>query len=281
MRQIQRALSILIAAAALLVTTGQAHAGRGGSYARIASAIRSGNADAIIAELERAERLVCGACIDLVMPLLDHEDYRVREVAAWWFARRPAQKQEITELGIARLYGDDALLARNAADALGTFRHPGALPALAHAAARQDFPAETRRAAVMAIGTIADPRGEPAVVLAMGDGAPEVRAEAIRSYWALRGSRTGAPVAALLADADAGVRAEAAAVVGHFAFAGARQALEQLVASDPDSFVRRNAAWALGKIGDAASRPVLEAAAKNDPSSLVRSVAQAAIRGLR
>jgi HEAT repeat protein len=258
-----------------------AHAGRGSSYGQIMSAIRSGNADAIISELERAERLPCGACIEPVMGLLDSEDYRVREVAAWWFARRPAQKTELVDVATARLYADDPVLARNGADILGTFRMRAALPALAFAAARTDLAPEARVAAIRAIGTIAHPDGFPALVKAMTDGDATVRAEAVRSYRVMRGTPDGAPLTALLADANVDVRREAAAAVGHFKNAGARTALETIVAGDSDELTRRNAAWSLGELGLAASRATLEQAAAQDASSLVRSVAKASMRKLR
>jgi len=258
-----------------------AHAGRGSSYGQIMSAIRSGNADAIISELERAERLPCGACIEPVMGLLDSEDYRVREVAAWWFARRPAQKTELVDVATARLYADDPVLARNGADILGTFRMRAALPALAFAAARTDLAPEARVAAIRAIGTIAHPDGFPALVKAMTDGDATVRAEAVRSYRVMRGTPDGAPLTALLADANVDVRREAAAAVGHFKNAGARAALETIVAGDSDELTRRNAAWSLGELGLAASRATLEQAAAQDASSLVRSVAKASMRKLR
>lgn len=280
MRKQMQTLSFLLALVALTAVVPSAEAGRGSSTSAILSAIRSGSVDAIVTELERAEFLVCGECVEPVLALLDHPDYRVREVAAWWIARRPILATEVHDLSIARLYGDDPTAARNAADALGSLRRPDAIPALAYAAGRQELPAETRRAAVQALGLIASPSVQPAIVAAMADPAAEVRLEAVRAYRDLRADRTGEPAAALLGDADALVRREAAAVVGVFAWAGARLALEQLLASDPDALARRNAAWALGRIGDPASRPALDAASRNDPSSLVRSVAAASYRGL-
>src|SRR5687768_16016627 len=65
-----------------------AFGGRGGSPEAIRAAIDSGSVDAISAELERAERLVCAACLPMVSPLVDHPDARVRQVASWWLARR-------------------------------------------------------------------------------------------------------------------------------------------------------------------------------------------------
>ena len=274
-------ITISVLAFSVLLGVRDADAGRGGSQSRIVSAIRSTNADAIIAELERAERLVCPACVEPVMALLDHDDYRVREAAAWWIARRPAHKVAVHELSVARLYGNDARLARNAADALGTFRHPRALPALGYAAARLDLSAEARAAAVQAIGTIGHPGGEPALVTALADPAPEVRVSAVKALLALRGIRSGDSLIPLLRDGDVQVRRQVTVVMGTLKSPSARAGLEQLLASDPDSLVRRNAAFALGRLGDAASRAALETAAAGDSSSLVRSVARASITSLR
>jgi len=258
-----------------------AHAGRGSSYGQVLSAIRTGNADVIISELERAERLVCGACVEPVMALLDSDDYRVREVAAWWFARRPAQKAELIDMATARLYADDPVLARNAADILGTFRLKTSIPALAFAAARTDLAPEARAAAVRAIGTISHPDGLPALATAMTDAAAPVRLEAVRAYRGMRGTPDGAPLTARLADSDAEVRREAAAAVGYFKTPAARAALEAIVAGDADELARRNAAWSLGEIGSNSSRATLDKAAKDDASSLVRSVARASMSKLR
>jgi HEAT repeat protein len=272
---------VLVAAAAVSLSLRVAHAGRGSSYGQIMTAIRTGNADVIISELERAERLPCGACIEPVMALLDSDDYRVREVAAWWFARRPAQKTELVDVATARLYADDAVLARNAADILGTFRLKSSIPVLAMAAARTDLAPEARAAAVRAIGTISHPDGLPALATAMHDSDASVRLEAARAYRFMRGTGDGAPLVGLLADASTEVRREAAAVIGHFRTPAARAALEARVAGDVDELTRRNAAWSLGEIGDAASRPVLTQAAANDASALVRGFARASLTKLR
>jgi HEAT repeat protein len=273
----------IVAAAAtalLLGTTQVAEAGRGGSAARIQNAVATGSADAIIAELERAERLICGACIEPVMALLDHADYEVREAAAWWFSRRPAQKKELTELALANLQGADASAARNAADILGTFRHPDAIPALAAAAARADLDASARAHAVRALGSIGHQDANPALAAAMSDPDAGVRLEAVNAWLAVRWQDGAAPVAALVSDPDVEVRRKAAAVAGNLREATARAALEQQLTGDADPVVRRNAAWALGRIGDAGSRDALQAATE-DPSSLVRRTAKVALHQLR
>lgn len=268
---------------ALLVIGGatETRAGRGASYGSIVEAIRTGNADVIASELERAERLACAECVAPVMELLDSDEPRVREVASWWFARRPMLKAAITLQSVARVMGPDGKQAERAADVLGTFRHPGVLPALAAAIARPDFPAATKTAAVRAIGTIADPDGAPAVMVALTSAAAETRIEAVRAYGTLRGHRSGAELVALLSDADVAVRRQAAASVAAYRQAGARAPLETLLAHDPDPLVRRNAAWALLKLADPAARPALERAAADDPVAYVRSIARAGLAAAR
>src|SRR5262249_11492284 len=128
-----------LAAFAALFVAHEAWAGRGGSYSLIMTAIQSGNADAIINEFERAEKLVCGQCVEPPLTRLDSDDYRLREVAAWWIARRPFIMAAVTAQSIARLNGSDGVAARNAADVLGTFRSPYALTALGTAMG-QNFP---------------------------------------------------------------------------------------------------------------------------------------------
>ena len=260
-------------------TIGTAEAGRGGSDARIRSAVNSGSTTAIIAEVERAERLACAACIDTVMGLLEHPEYEVREVAAWWFARRAAQKEELTERSLAYLLGADSIDARNAADILGAFRSPASVPALSAAATRSDLSAEARRHAVRALGFIRVQTANPALAAAMSDGDAGVRLEAVTAWLRIPRQTDATPVAALLSDSDVLVRRSAAAVIGNLRDATSRTALEAML-SDSDTTVRSRAAWALGRIGDLASLSALRAAT-DDSSPLVRSTARAAIRKLR
>lgn len=273
-------LAAAVCSALVFGTVSVADAGRGGSNSRIINAINTGSSEAIIAEVERAERLVCGACINTVMALLDDERYEVREVAAWWFARRPAQKKELTERSEAYLVGNDSIQARNAADILGAFKQPSSVSALAAAAARSDLSAEARLHAVRALGDIGIQRANQSLVAAMSDGDATVRLEALVSWQRIPRQAGAAPAVALISDGDVTVRRKAAAVAGNLREASARTALEAQLANDSDPMVRRNAAWALGRIGDVASRSVLEAAV-NDPSGLVRATARVALRGLR
>ncbi len=273
-----KTISLLAAAIAgtLTLASGTATAGRGGSAARIKDAIRSGSVDAIVAEVERAERLTGPGCVEPLMEALDDSRYEVREVAAWWFARRPVIKAALTAEAITALGQTDAIAARNAADMLGAFRHPQAVPALAAAVANRALSAEARAAAARALGLIGDRGAAAGLTTALADPDASVRWAAVDAWAQIRGQAGAAPVVARLADGDAGVRARAAAVVGTLHEATGRAALETAVTGDADPEVRRNAAWALGELGDGASRAALTAAT-TDSSGLVRRTAQAAL----
>jgi HEAT repeat protein len=244
--------------------------------------MRAGSSAALIAEIERAERLICSSgCIETMMSLLEDSRYEVREAASWWFARRPAQKAELRERALIELQGSDSVAARNAADLLGGFRDATSLVALETAAQRQDLTPEARQHAVRALGVIRALDASPTLAVAMRDSSAAVRLEAVNAWYLLTGQTGAQPVIALLADTDAEVRRKAAAVAGALRETGARASLETRLASDEDVLVRRHAAWALGEIGAEASRPALEAAQANDAAPLVRSTAKVALRGLR
>ncbi|RMH42421.1 MAG: hypothetical protein D6689_08195 [Deltaproteobacteria bacterium] len=265
---------------ALVATSAPAAADPGHTVAELRRAIASGVPSAIVSQIEHGEFMFCASCIPDMMQLLDHPEYEVREAAAWWFAARPAQMEEIAERSLAYLQMNDSIKARNAADALGAFQLVRAIPALSAAIVRTDLDAEARVAIARALGRIGHPDANPALAAAMKDPDPAVRREAVTAWREIRGQTSAAPAVALLADRDATVRRAAASLVGRFRQADARAELERLVASDADAAVRRNAAWALGRIGDPASRGVLEAAL-TDPSGLVRGVARVALSQLR
>lgn len=275
--------TVLIAAACSLSlgsAIGTANADTG-SAGEIRSAIRSNNADAIIGALEDAEMIMCPAsCISEVMELVKHDEYRIREVASWWFARRPAQMNELADLASAWLTLEDSTDARNGADILGTFAYAKFIPVLSTAAVNAEFSGEARAAAVQALGHIGNMDANTVVAQAMLDTDASVRLKAVAAWQGMLKQKDAAPVAALVKDSDTAVRRSAMAAVGAFRTASARGDLEAALQNDSDAAVRRNAAWALGRIGDAASREVLQAAV-NDPSSLVRMTARVAIRGLK
>lgn len=263
-----------------LFTATPAVAGKGGSAAKIEAAVASRSVDAIIAEVERAEALMCNECIDVMTRLTADSRYEVREVAAWWFAKRPTLMRVMVEQFTTELLSGSSIEARNAADFLGGTRHVKALPTLQTAIGRAELDAAAKRAIVGAVKQLGTTKGNAILAVAMTDADAGVRAAAARAYRDLRGQTDGAPVAGLLSDADATVRAEAATVMGGLVYAGATAKLEALVVSDPSPIVRKNAAWALGKIGSASSRAALTQAS-NDPSSYVKLTARAALSQLR
>ncbi len=274
----------LIAAActfSLLGAMPAADAGTGGSPAIIASAIRTNNADVIIAALEQAENIPCNSnCMSMVMDLLDHDEYRIRQVAAWWFARRPAQMKEIATMANAWLAVGNSTEARNGADILGTIGYAKHIATLTTAAQKSGFNPIARAAIIKALGDIANTDANPVVAAAMTDADASVRLSAVTAWKHMLKQENADPVVALVGDADLRVRRAAIATVGSFRTATARVALEAALASDADAAVRRNAAWALGRIGDAASREALRAAT-SDTSSLVRMTAKVAMGKVR
>ena len=276
--------AIKLAAAGILTFAGAlaspaAFAGKGGSAELIEAAVASHSVDAIAAELERTESLICERCVALVTNLTEDSRADVRQVAAWWFARRPALHDMMVAGFVADLPHGDTTAVRNAADFLGWSRTLTALPQLRTAIHRGDLGVDARLALVRAVGFMAHTGGNEVLITAMADVDAGVRAAAVVAWRDMLGQVSAQPVIALLADADATVRAKSAAVIGGMREQSGRAALEGLVASDPSSQVRRNAAWALGQLGNAASAAVLRQAS-NDPSGLVSGVAKAALAQL-
>jgi len=269
----------IAAVAFVLFAASPAFAGKGGSAGLIRTAIQSGSVDAITAEIERAESLMCEECIGLVTNLLEDDRYEVREVAAWWFAKRPALRDIMAAQFTDELATGNTIKTRNAADFLGRTKTYKSLPTL-RAAISRDVGAEAKVAMVRAVKFMAHKDGNPVLVTAMADTNATVRAAAVNAWRDIRGQKTATAVVSLLNDSDATVRAEAATVVGAMLETSGRAQLEVLVVSDADPIVRRNAAWALGKVGAASSRPALTAATA-DKSGLVRMVARVSLASVK
>ena len=268
----------LAAVAFIALLSAPALAGKGGSAGLITQAVASGSTDAIIAEVEKTEGLMCEECVQTVTNLTADNRYAVREVAGWWFAKRPALRDALAEQFEADLETSSSVRVRNAADFLGATVTLTALPQLRAAITHTGLSSDAKLALVRAAKALAHVNGNSILTTAMADSDPAVRAAAVSAWRDILNQKSALPVVGLLGDKDANVRAQAAAVVGGMGEASAREALEGLL-SDSDSFVRRNAAWALGKLGQAASRAALTVAS-NDSSSIVRGVAQAALAQL-
>jgi HEAT repeat protein len=260
---------------------GTAFAGRGGSPTLIKQAITSGSVDAIQAELERAEFLVCGACVDLVKPLVDNPNQKVRQVAAWWLARRAVARQVRVEM-LTRLSQPDSTAARNAADVLGEFHTVSSIPALGAALSNPIYSGEAREAMAKALGNINRPAAVQPLTEALGSDNAQVRVAALTALQGISGMRDGTAITPLVSDADVGVRAQAATTLGMIRATTGADALVNALRSDPSVSVRKQAAWALGqmKVSAATAGPALQNAAANDASPFVRSLAAVALTKL-
>jgi hypothetical protein len=264
-----------------LAATGSAVAGRGASPQSIQRAIASGSSDAIKAELERGEVLVCLSCVNMVRPLIDNNDQGIRQVAAWWLARRSVARDVRVEM-LNRLGQPDSVAARNAADVLGEFHYVSSIPALSAALSNPAFSSEARAHMAQALGQISRPAVVAPLtsVLAGSDGV--VKVAAMQALQSIAGLRDGSAVSPLLVDGDVNVRAEAATTIGMFHDANGTNALVSALQNDASPIVRKRAAWALGEIhaNTALAGPALQQAAANDASPFVRSLAAAALTRL-
>jgi len=276
-----RRMAALAVAGALVLAAGPARAGHGSSPQAVVSAIASGSADAIKSELERAEYLVCAACVDYVMPLIDSEDATVRDVAGWWLVRRGVGRQVFADM-LARLGQPDSVKARNAADVLASFGKPSAIPALGAALSNPLFTSEARVAMAHALGVIRRPQAAAPLQAVLTDADPQVRAGALSALRKVEGFTDGSVATALLSDGDENVRVQAIFTVAQLRTQAAAPALVQVLQSDPSASVRKRAAWALGqmKAPAAVAASALTQASASDASPFVRSLARASLASL-
>jgi HEAT repeat protein len=278
-KQTLLALAVTLCGALALPST--ALAGKGASYQSISNAIATGSRDSIVAEIERAEKLPCEPCLDLVRPLIDHDDAAVRDVAAWWLSKR-AIRDQVRDDMFGRLTAGNSIAARNAAEVLGRFKHPDALMPLELAIHDGVLSDDARVAATVAIGTIGDYRGKAVLEGAITSESAPVRAAAARALRGIRGNADALAVVELLGDDDEQVVREAAVTLGALREASGIAGLTEVVTDASWSVaVRKEAAWALGKIGDGSAREVLKQVIADDESMLVRGTARAALANLR
>ena len=264
-----------------LAAAGSAVAGRGSSLQAVRLAVASGSSDAIKAELERAENLVCIACVDMVKTLIDNQDEEIRQVAAWWLARRGVARDIRVEM-LNRLAQPDSIAARNAADVLGEFHYVSSIPALSAALTNPVFSGEARAHIAQALGKISRPEVVAPLTGALADSDPVVKVAAMKALQGIAGLRDASAATALLTDRELSVRVEAATTVGMFHDANGTAALVNALQNDGSPLVRKRAAWALGEIHASAdvAGPALQQAATSDASPFVRSLATAALTRL-
>jgi HEAT repeat protein len=118
---------------------------------------------------------------------------------------------------------------------------------------------EERRDAVMRLGSMRLEAASRAVIPALQDAAPIVRATAAKAILSL-GSEASSHLLPLLNDKDEFVRRETAYALGHTRSRSATAALSERLLTDKENGVRAAAAVALGEIADeAAVVPLVQA----------------------
>jgi hypothetical protein len=243
------------------------------------AAIQQGAPEKIKATLEYGERVMCTQCVPLLEgKLLTSGDARVRELSAWWLRRQPFAAPPILKK-LRTILREDASPERRgrAAEALGEFMDPYALPDLTQAA-RVDADPGVRVNAVRALARLNDPRGAASISAALADPAPAVRSAALDVAIIVSAFRDYAAILPLLADPDGALRAHAARLCGEFRIAAAESTLTTLLSGDSSREVRKSAAWALGRIGGALGRGALNEQKTREQDPLVLSAIAVAER---
>jgi hypothetical protein len=235
------------------------------------NSIRSASPMALTAMLEYGERVECMECIPLLeTKLLEADDAKVREMAAWWLRRRPFGYGRAAVRMRAVLADDPEPVRRaRAAEALGEFLDPSGVPAL-ESAVVEDGDAQVRLAGVRALGRLNARAGHAAVALAFEDEDARVRRAALDQVLKLSFFRDKDAVIGRLSDEDRQVRRRAAQLAGELRAEAAVTRLAELLQGDDAASVRQAAAWALGRIGGSAAQSALRAAreTESDPAAL-------------
>ena len=163
---------------------------------------------------------------------------------------------------------------RAAVEALGQIADPGVVPLLK--AALQDQDSGVRRAGIDALVRSGDPGVVELLKGRLSDGEPQVRAMAIGALAALHGSQAVEALLAALHDTNWEVRSAAAAALGKLRDRQAVKPLQALL-RDEDEDVRRAATEALALLGDPASIEALVLALADEQPS-VRNAVLVALR---
>lgn len=219
----------------------------------LVAAIRTASPSALSSMLEYGERVECHACVPLLEErLLTDDNAEVRNVAAWWLARRPFGFAAVMhEIRTVLATSTDPVRRERAAEAIGNFADPHGVAHLT-TAFETDTVTAVRVAAVRGLAAINAPGGLAVISEALGDDEPTVRAAALASVTRINFFSDYDALLPLLADDDAGIRRRAATVVGSLRVDAAVVVLAALLRNTAeDAGVRREAAWALGRIGGA------------------------------
>lgn len=245
---------------------------------RILEVLQRGAPDEVYATLEYAERVECQRCLPAVERSLYSASPRIREISAWWLRRRIFGFSIVFARTVRTLRDAGATAERRtyAAEALGEFMDPNAVPILAEAFAAPE--AQVRAAVVRALGRINQPSGHATIVRALGDADAAVRRDALSTIPVLSFFSRSDALLPLVADTDEVVRKRAALLLGDY---GVEEAIEPLITtlqSDPARDVRQAAAITLGRLGGASAREALRQAQTSETDSLVRDAIEVALR---
>ncbi len=233
--------------------------------ASLMTAISTRSATALMATLEYGEMVDCQECaVPLMNRVLTDDNAEVREFGAWWLRRRPFAASMAFDFFARTLTTDtDAVRRARAAQAVGEFLTPHALPLLTDAIMNDADPG-VREAAVRGIGRTNHVDSQMVLATAMTDADASVRLAAVQQVNLVNAfSQMDALVGALI-DADALVRREAALQAGQRNVTDAVPALVAMLRTDDDTTARRSAAWALGSIGGSDARTALGDAATTE-----------------
>jgi len=163
---------------------------------------------------------------------------------------------------------DNAAVRRAAVEALGQLADPRAIDALVEVL-RTDSDARVREAAASALGSIESPRAVPGLVAALGnERTASVRAKIAWALGEIEDARAVDALGSALRDQSVEVRRQAVWALGNIESADAVPSLIPLL-RDSDTETRKQAAWALGEIENPDAVTALSAAAK-DPNPDVR-----------
>ena len=220
------------------------------SLVRMVETIQHGSPEKLKATLEYGERVYCAACVPLLeQKLLGSDNPRVREMSAWWLRRQPFAAPYLMDK-LRKLVRRDASPVRRAraAEALGEFMDPHALPELSEAALEDEAPT-VRAAAVRGLARLNSDGAGAVLPDALKDSDESVRLETLGVLMSVGSFRDYTTLLPLLGDSSADVRTRAAKLCGEYRVASAETTLVAVLLGDPAASARKAAAWALGRIG--------------------------------
>ncbi len=246
---------------------------------RMVNAIKSASPTAFYAMLEYGERVECFECIPLLADkLLSSDNAQTREISAWWLRRRSfglgpimVRMRQVIETDT------DPVMRSRAAEALGEFLDPHAVPSL-EKAVMEDESTDVRRAAVRALGRLNAVAGLSALTASLGDKDASVRKAALEQVTKVNFFADDVALLARLADEDAAVRRAATQLAGERRIADAVDPLMGLLMTDESPQVRQAAAISLGRIGGSDAREALRDAQKVEDHDLVLGAIEVALR---